>query len=343
MKHKKRNIILCVCLAAVFLLCGCDRVEINVYEQEADDFWYFRIDVSMPVRLVSELEESASPNADTNKPWTVEKWLCAYFDVLAEDYGIVCEADGVYLNDTGRQRQYRFYVDVSKTSARDDLTDTLRLSGETDVKTNLFIRTVRVTRDDRFNAWVNAFEDALVRYESNEPQPSDSTTAMGILLFGCGSYVRDENGGEEPVYREEVPALFDAFPRLHYYKDEYTEVMLRNMWYASQRMKVKADAVATPTDDSRGRYYIFEKSVGSGDTRVEYEYYRADPTGWYLVALAAGLLTVGIAVLVARRQKKRKEKKPDRQDAFPYDPFAEYLGGGTGTGGKDDNNSFEGY
>ncbi|MDE6398074.1 MAG: hypothetical protein K2L51_02010 [Clostridiales bacterium] len=334
-------VLLCICFAFA-LFCGCDA-QIDVYEQQSDEEWNFRIDVRLHKALASDLEQTAALS-DTGKKWTVDSWLNAYFSAVAEGFGLACEFDGTY--DESSQKSYRFYVDVPKTDTPDSLRDGLQLQGDTSVKTNLFVRTINVVRDDRFNYWVRAFGDALDRYDKNTPTPMDAQTAMGIVLFGYGSYVADGEGGL--AYEEELPGLFTAFPAAQNYKDEYTEIVLKNFWYASRKMQVAADDIVYVRDgngreDRRGAYYVFERTVGNGDTSVEYVYFRADPTGWYIVAVAVGLAVAGIAVLIYRMRKKRQNKQPPArvEDSFPYDPFADYFGG-SGVNGND-NDPFAGY
>ena len=329
-----------MCLVCA-LLCGCDA-QIDVYEQQSDEAWNFRIDVRLHKALASDLEQTAALS-DTGRKWTVDSWLNAYFSAVAEGYGLRCEFDGTY--DESSQKAYRFYLDVPKTDTADALRDGLPLQGETSVKTNLFVRTVSVVRDDRFNYWVRSFNEALDRYEKNAPTAMDTQTAMGIVLFGYGSYVADGNGGL--TYEEELPGLFSAFPAAQHYKDEYTEIVLKNFWYASRKMQVAADDIvrvrgSDGSEDRKGVYYVFEKTVGSGDSNVEYVYFRADPTGWYIVAIVVGLAVTGIALLVYRMRKKRQNKQPPAkvQDDFPYDPFADYFGGNNG---GNDNDPFAGY
>lgn len=306
-------------------LTGCG-VQIDVYEQQNDDGWYFGVDLRVKESLCGELEDSAAYSEKRNKPWTIEDWLCDYFSLMSESYGFSYNYDGVYRDsNASAYKIYRFSVYADKRKIREELKDGLTLDGELEQKSNLFVRTINVVRDDRFNWWVREFEGAYERFDSGKPEPMDNQTLMGIILFGCGSYEYDSEI-DDTVYKEELPGFSDAFTAAQ--MNEYTKVLLRDFWYASRKMNVNYDDVVglRSSDgeiDDKNVYYVFEKQVGEGPTAVEYEYYRADPTGWYIVALAFGGLVVGITILIARNIDRKKKKQPKTQvkDLFPYDPF----------------------
>lgn len=354
MRTRKTFVLLCVCLAAAFLFCGCG-VGVDVYEQQSDTQWAFRIDVSFDDALLAALDDPESVGVDENGVrWTMERWLKRYFGALAECYGIRCRFDATYLNFETAKTSYRFFADVYKATADESLQEGLTLDGDRSIKTNLFLRKIRVVRDDRFNYWIRQFDDTYARYEAGDPLPADKLTAMGILLFGYGTEQTDPDTGKTE-YKEELPSLYTAFPYAATLGARANETVLRNFWYAAGKMQVAADDSIDVYDEAErrvGAYYIFEKTLGDGDTSVEYVYFRADPTGWYIVAVAAGGLVVGLVLLIAFLQKKRKNKKPPArvQDSFPYDPFADFFGNGNDgqrdgndNGGHDDNDPFAGY
>ena len=323
----------CVCA----LLCGCDA-EIDVYEEQTEDAWYFVIDVRLSTALVRRMESTAAVDKNSGRKWTVDSWLNAYFTEVADGYGLQCSFAGTYNEADSNQKRYQFNIVAPKADVRYDLSEGLTLSGVSEVKTNLFIRKIDVVRDDRFNYFVEQFEDALSRYDDGVANDMDLQTAMGIVLFGYGSYVFDPDSGNT-VLQWEFPGVFEAFPAAKQLKEEYKNVLLRNFCYASRHMQVAADDVFPIRNDNKNVYYLFEKTVGDGSTTVDYAYFRADPTGWYIVAILAGLAVTGIVSAVAKRQQKQRNKQPPAkpQDDFPYDPFAEY-------GRTDDNNNpFEGY
>lgn len=326
----------CAVLIAVLLFCtGCDT-EIDVYEQQDEDYWYFGIDIGLGNALDKRLNDTAAFSEKHNGKWTVENWLIDYFDELSEISGFLYRYDGIYNDTAAKRRLYSFTVNVPKKTAERDVADGLTLSSDVEQKTNLFVRTINVVRDDRFNYWIKQFGDVMDRFDSDDPQPMDNRTLTGILLFGT------RVNGEV-----RLPGFADAFPEAQ--TSEATEILLRNFWYASKKMNVAYDNMM-PVYNSDGRrdtygvYYVFEKTVGTGETQVSYEYYRADPTGWYLVAIAVGGITVGICIAIAVWRKRKKNKKPPEkpEDLFPYDPFADFFGNNTPPNAND-NDPFAGY
>ena len=346
MKTRKTIKSLVCALFAVIIMtfAGCDA-RIDVYESSDDDFWYFRIDIGIPQAVDSLLNESAAASKRHNsKKWTLQTWFDDYFSDLSELYGFTYSFDGVYNDEAARQKVYRFNnVQIPKRKGNEYLSDGLTLSGEYDVKTNLFFRTINTVRADRFNFWQKELDEAKARFDEGEQLLKDNNTAMGILIFGLIEiFPQYENKPNHPdiidnpdfiydsesgmVYREVLPGFTEAFPAAEL--GEYTEIMLRNFWYASQKMNVECDdrlyvQDSNGTPDKKGVYYVFQKNVGDGETLVTYQYRRADPTGWYIVAIVAGGITVGLTVLAARVIKKQKEKlpPPKPKDSFPYDPF----------------------
>lgn len=319
-----------IVVLTLFSLVGCG-MEVDVYEQQDEDNRYFMIDFCPDDSLIATLEDGAAQSERHDGTWTLENWLCDYFAIIAELQGFTYRYDK-YIDDGVL---YSFTVTVPKDTAGEEIRDKLTLDSEMSIKTNLFMRTINVVRDDRFNVWISEYEEVLERFESDSPVPSDNATMLGIFLFGCGSYT----GAEGEIYEEELPGFTDAFPAAK--PERYREVVLQNFWYASRKMNVNCDDRAYVRDsdgtvDKSGVYYIFRKEAGDGETLVEYEYYRADPTGWYIVALAGGGIAIGVVILVARYRDKKKHTPPPAQvkDLFPYDPFADNGG---------NINPFDGY
>lgn len=302
---------LAVALIATALFAGCDA-GVSLYEARGEDGWYFALDVSVDSALESELHANAAYSDKLGKEWTLGDWLYDYFGLTSEIYGYEFKYDGVR-NEKGGRRVYGFYdIFVPDKTLRGELSDGLTLEGETDVTTNLFMRTVRVVRDGRFDFWIRSLEDAVSSGDSGE----GGKTLMGMILYGVGHY---ETKDGELTYVEDLPGFTTAFgvPL-----NGYTEMLLTDFWLASKKMNVACDA-KLGTDDSKNVYYVFNRRLGDEDEKVEYEYFRADPTGWYLVAIAAGGAAVGIGILAANIIKRRKDKKPKPtvRDNFPYDPF----------------------
>lgn len=354
MRARIGKIFACFTLALLLLFAtGCET-EIDLYEQQDEDGWYFLLEVRLPASAADAINKGASTSRRRGEKWTIDAYVSDYLDVVGEAHGLQARLQGVYRSNA--HLLYRYAITVPKTSASEQLTDALTLSGDTDSKSNGFIRTVNVVRDDRFNYWIRQFEDAEERFLAGE-HPMDEASVLGILLFGCydiypqyayqpdnpdiannPEFLYDEESGT--VYREKLPPLGTAFPSAQL--DDFGEIALNNFWYASKKMTVACDAMYREEDDNRGLYYLFAKTMDEGDTQVEYSYYRADPTGWYLTAIAGGGIAVGLAFLAAHLNKKRKNKQPKPQikDNFPYDPFSDFFSGGDG---NNDNNPFAGY
>ena len=160
---------------------------------------------------------------------------------------------------------------------------------------NPFIRTYVSTAANPFNG---------VRKRYDSVQPLQSVTMLDRIKNGA--VVRDENG-ETVVYQ---PALADAFP---YLKGVNLDGLLLNyVRYGSERM----DSSGTKVKTDDGTAYVFSRYFDDTDNYIEYEYRRAVPYGWYLVALAAGGVVLVIILLVTRTKKQ----KPTLLDRFPYNP-----------------------
>ena len=307
-------------VAVLFSLCGCG-LDIELREVRNNDGWTFnRLDINLKSSLVEKLEATASNNGV--KKWTVGDWISAYMEVVSDMYGFRYEYDGSY-NENG-VKTYRYNSIVVKEKDNDDyLTEALTLTGEQKVKEGFFIRRINVVRDDRFKWWIREFEDAYERFIMGGKDPNDNTTLMGIILFGCGY-----NTGNPLTYVEILPAFTDAFPAADF--NTYTQTALHDLWYASVKMNVSSsrrdydrDIYGNPTNTQKV-YYIFDRKADDGETFVEYMYYRANPVGWYVVAILAGGAVVGLIFLGCYLNDKIKSKpKVKTEDLFPYDPFSE--------------------
>ena len=311
-KFNKLISVLCVVLVCS-LFCGCEA-SIDLYDMQDEDAWYFDLDVTLSEELDSALKKSATDSVKHGHKWKVGEWLNDYFAVTSRLFGYTYLYKGEYTLSGGK-KTYSF-TDITVPKARTEqnahIVDGLTYDSEPQVTTNLFVRTINVVRDDRYNFWVRSLEDEIAKGDGGE----GASTLMGIILYGVGYYTAVDG---ETVYVEELPAFTKAFGvKL----DGYTEIMLTDFWYASAKMNVNTRYRPIATNGG-GAFYIFDKTVGDGDTEVAYEYYRADPTGWYIVAAALGGATVGIVILLAYLKKRRELKKmrPKTRDEFPYDPF----------------------
>lgn len=303
----------CACLIVVLaLFTGCDA-SVRLYERgQDDDAWYFDLCIDIPSELEDTLVKNAAYSESHGRKWTPDYWLRDYFKITSELYGYTYKYD-IKRNPDGDGRTYMFYdIVIPKKTIREELGKGLTYSGTTDITTNLFIRTINVVRDNRFDFWIRSLNKAA----ENGDTGNGGDTLMAMILYGAGHY---ENIGGVLSYVEDLPGFTDAFKVP---LNDYTEIMLTDFWLASSKMNVACDKII-PTDNSKYVYYVFNKRIEDGETKVAYRYFRADPTGWYLVAIACGGVAVGLGFLAAYIVKKRKNKTPKQsvKDSFPYDPF----------------------
>lgn len=326
----KIKYIICVCLLiAAFVLCGCGA-RVDVYEETDGENYYFNIDIGVDEALDSKLNASAAINEQTNKKWTLGSWFNAYMGELGKLYGFNYVYPGVMNELASKSKIYRF-MQITVGTDNEYMNNALGLEGDYTVSTNLFFRTVKVERDDRFNYFISEFKDAYSRLESG-PLSADSETAMGIFLFGIRnvypyesypnpdpSFKYDEQTGE--VYKIALPAFGDVFD---VDVSDYKKLDLRNFWHVTARIKAESDDTAIANiNGSEKFYYVFSKEAGDGETVIRYSYLRADPTGWYIVAIVAGGIAVGISIWLVKRNKRKAAAPPppQPQDDYPYDPF----------------------
>lgn len=327
-----------VALAFVLCFAACDA-RIDVYEQQDEDNRYFMVEFALSKTLENKLNNEAANVGNTDKKWTVAGWLSAYFDAISDrDFTAQYKEK---LNENG-ESIYRYLVTVPIESDSKDVNEAFTLHGDMDVKTNLFLRTISVKRDDRFNYWLKEYKEAAARKAANTVDPADHHSMMGIVVSGridtYPQYARyDEEAerqgltwgnvdGKEVYHTVVCPSFFEAFPSA----GDYAELVLNNFWYASRKMNVACDEVIRAVDeygdlDKKGAYYLFSKYAGDDPSLVEYEYFRADPTGWYIVATVCGALAVLIVIGVAKYSDayKNKPKAPTVKEQFPYDPFGD--------------------
>lgn len=310
-----------VVLAGSFAACNAG---VEVVDRGDDDNWYFDLHIKIDSTLVTVLEASATKNLlqESNRNWTVKDWLLTYFGVLADSRELTAEYNGAaQLNGL---HYYRFLLTVPKNG---NMKDKIGVESTSKVSTNLFIRTINAERQDRFNYWQQAFYAVYPRYESHTPLQSDYFDEMGMILFGArvytgdnetqgDGYLYDETYGQ--YYRELLPAFGAAFTVADVYMRNHSDFSLKTNWFASRNMLTSADKKIV---GDGGAYYVFEKTLGGGPSVIFYRYFRADPTGWYLLALVLGGLSVAAVLLFARQAKKKPPAKPQPKDLFPYDPF----------------------
>ena len=324
-------------LLLAFCFIGCNGARIDVYEQQDDDYRYFTVDFVLPKALETALNDSAASISATEK-WTVQKWLRTYFDAIS-DRDFIVKRGEVYHEDA-QHNNYRYHIIVPMQSESEDVNEAFTLHGDMDVKTNLFLRTISVKREDRFNYWLKEYEAAAARNQAGKIDPADHHSMMGIVVSGrVDTYPQYRYGDEAATrqgltwdadksvyYKVVCPSFFETFPAA----GDYADLVLHNFWYASKKMNVASDGEFDTTDeygnlDKKGSLYLFEKYANEGETFVEYEYFRADPTGWYLVALLCGGLAVLIVIAIAKSvdAQKKKTPKPTLKEQFPYDPFGD--------------------
>lgn len=271
-----------VCFAAL-MLTGCGAT-LSVYDYSEDGVRYHRYDLALSNETVDNMERTAAIDADGNR-YTVS----GYFAQLFGDFGYTLVnasvADGTYtvsyrkaVTDGGDLAENGTAVDFTATHTQ-----------------NIFVRTYTSVSENPFNGVRQNYDNVL---------PLRSTTVLERIKNGAVAH--DENG--ETIVS--FPALTDAFP---YLKGVDPDGLLLNyVRYGSDRMESSGQKVY----DQNGTAYVFSRYFDDTTTYLEYEYKRAVPYGWYLTAVAAGVIVWGVIMLVTRTKKQ----KPTLLDRFPYNP-----------------------
>lgn len=330
-KLKKLLVVLTLALLALGLT-ACNS-GIDLYEGSDGNNWYFEMHISIDKTLLQVLESPASAevNPATRKKWTVEAWLLKYFETLVSPEALARDAKAEQLStfaDT-KYTQYRFLLTVPKTG---NMKDSVAVSTRREIKTNGFIRTINENREDRFNYWQNQFVDAYSRYILGQDKAlkSDYNTEMGVILFGARTYYDNPTEKQKAEltyddvqkswYKVTLPPLREAFGAVD--MATFGNFLLSDYWAGSRNLQSNYTKRYINNDGTI--LYLYQKTMGDGESTVISQYIRADPTGWYLTALFIGAATTLTIVLLCRYNKKKGSLKEEVKNSLPPNPFEGY-------------------
>ncbi len=278
------------------LLTGCGAT-LTVYDYTKDGLRYNDYELVIDGDTVRQMEESAVTDRDGRK-YNVPD----YFQELFSSYGYALTEASEAPDGTYSVRYSKSFADISTPELFQTGTT---LDFITYYKDNPFVRTLDRKSPNPFNGIKAAYDEA-----GTEPNKSGTL----IQQLRNGRVAIDENGERVVLF----PAVQDAFPCLKGIDPE--GLLLSYAQIAPTRMKSSGVKRKYDSDNS---WYVFSRYFDRTEAQLEYEYERPVPYGWYLVALAAGGLTVAIFVLATRA---KKPPKPTLLDRFPYNPeeFRDY-------------------
>lgn len=282
-----KNIRLALCAVVVLLACaltGCGA-SVTVYDYTQNDVRYNGVEVDIDVTTLAAMESSA---AKTEYDYTVASYLRELF----ETFGYTLESSAS--NDGGYTVRY---VKAFPSNVSDlDLLGTVVEFNSTYTE-NPFTRKVEMTAKNPFNGMRAAFDNA---------EPNRSGTALELIKNGR---VAVNEYGERVVL---IPAITDAFPCL---RGENVEgLLLHYVRVGSKRMRSSGQSNLI---DGKNSEYVFSRYFDRAENEISFTYNRPVVYGWYIVALVAGGITIGIVFLVTR---KKKDKGPTLMERFPYNP-----------------------
>lgn len=282
-KRSKRIILLlAVCLAAM-LLTGCGAT-LSVYDYTEDGVRYNMYELSIDGDTVANMERTATKDADGNK-YTVE----SYFARLFGDFGYTLESA------TRTDEKYVVRYRKAVNNGNDLKENGSEVNFTTTHTENPFVRTYTAVSQNPFNGARQNYDNVL---------PMRSGTVLERIKNGAVAH--DENG--ETVVS--LPAIDTAFPYLKGLDPD--GLLLNYVRYGSERMESSGTKVAAGDRTA----YVFSRYFDTTESQIQYEYKRAVPYGWYMVALAAGALVFTLIILLTRPKKE----KPTLLDRFPYNP-----------------------
>lgn len=287
-----KRIIICLALAAAALfMTGCGAT-LTVYDSTEDGVRYNQYELTLDDALVSAMENSAAVSQNGEK-MKVADYLARIFS----DYGytLVRAENGngtytvCYRKAVGENGE--LFAVGSKVSFASVSTQTP------------FIKTYVSTSQNPFNGVRKTYDEVL---------PDRSVTVLERIKNGLVTF----NGHGDRIV--EYPSLTEAFP---YVKGcDPSALLLGYVRYGSKRMRSSgAQRIAQGSIAE----YRFTRYFDDSYTEISFEYDRAVPYGWYIIAIAAGAAVLGIFVLATRA---KKPKKPTLTDRFPYNPeeFRDY-------------------
>lgn len=325
MKNKLKKLIVVVLgvfIAFSFAACSSG---VDVVESSDENNWYFSVRVKIDLTFNSALETGAAINGGTNQKWTVEGWLYDYFNLISGDREMTVEYTGKKAIEGSNN--YIFNLKVPRGGKGSEI---FELESTQTSTANLFLRTYSVERENRFNPFIEQFNDVYPRFKESKPLTTDYSSELGVVLLGKRTYYpnkgESDQGGEyiydsyqKSCYTESLPAFNKAFPVVGDMSD-YMNFALDNYWRASKHMKVPSGEQILQNDGSV--YYFFHKTLGDAKSQIAYDFYRAVGAGWYLVSILAGCITVVVILLTAKIKRKRKKPQDTGNNSLPFDPFS---------------------
>lgn len=297
---KLRKTIAAIVLAlAALLLTGCGAsVTVSAYSENGTRYNEYTVEIDRAI--VQKMEETAVLDGNGER-YTVNGYLFELFS------GYGCE-----LIDSGYRKSsyyavYRKAFTVSETTNKPapaafvtdsrlhDITE--QIAYTTDLTRNPFVRNYTAVSPDPFNGVRKAYDAVL---------PGQSATVIQRLKNGLVTTI--VSTGERVTL---LPSIPDAFPYLK--GADVGGLELRYAYVGSKRMESSGKSVEINDDYAQ---YIFSRYFDTTEREITLEYSRPEVYGWYIVALAAGAVTIAIFVFVTRTRKQ----KPTLLDRFPYNP-----------------------
>lgn len=298
-KKLRRIVTVLAIVISAMLLSGCGAsVTVSAYSENG--VRYNQYTVEIPLEIVEKMEKTAARDGNGEK-YTVNGYLFELFN------GYDCELVDAGYNKGAYFAVYRkaFRDEPSEKvepaafvsgSRLRDISEQLQLQ-ERSLTRNPFVRTYRDVYVDPFNGVRAAYENV---------RPGQSATVIQRLKNGLITTVVAT--GETEVL---LPSVSEAFPYLK--GADVSGLELRYSTVGSKRMNSSGRSVEINDDYSQ---YIFSRYFDMSEREIALEYERPEVYGWYLVALAAGGITVAVFILVTRMKKQ----KPTLLDRFPYNP-----------------------
>lgn len=272
-----------VCLAAL-MLTGCGA-SLTVYDYTNDGVRYNVYELAIDNDVVEQMEKTAAENKDGEK-YTVT----SYFHELFTGFGYKL----VGAAQTETQRILRYSREIKSESEL--YKEGTAVEFTTTYTENPFTREYTAASPNPFNGVREAYDNA---------RAGQSSTVIERLKNGI--VARNE-------YHEWVtlfPSVTDAFP---YLKDKNPDGLLLN-YARNGSARMDSSGVATEIDGDNSKY-VFSRYFDYAESTIEFDYMRPVTYGWYMVALAAGGITLAVFVIATRTKKQ----KPTLLDRFPYNP-----------------------
>ena len=271
-------------ILVAFLLTGCGA-KVTLYEYSSDGVRYNMYELTFDADTVASMERTAATDGD-GKKYTVE----GYFYKLFTDFGYTL-ASAERTDKAYTVRYVKAVSGLSELDAAGTKTDFTRTESS-----NPFIHTYTDVSPNPFNG----VRDTYDNIESDKSQTVLERIKNGAVAF--------DEFGERVV---SFPALTDAFPYLR--GADLDGLELDYVRYGTTR--TDSTGTVVPTGD-KSAMFVFSRYFDDTETTIDFTYTRAEPYGWYLVAIAAGGLAVAVIYVVTRPKKE----KPTLLDKFPYNP-----------------------